>query len=294
MKVKRLVPVITLLIIAGVLSVSWAAAPTVYVKNKAIGTGIVTNGNLYVELEKFLRTGGYSWKLNGQVLAITEGGGQGPAVSQVPAQYSYRGNAFNAHTFKMGGKNYVLALNLSGALGLANRFSPSVNAYDFFDISSIPPSREAAEPPADKTPKDDKTPPAKDTPPDQASPDKGATDTKDGEAKLVKFDGPAGKLKDSAITPKNDFFYDFRSGEVRGSVLFANTTEKKLSEVVIVFKICDGYNKSLWTKRLEIGGMNGGASTGKTDYYWVNPSNIEIMADSFQYEITYKDPGTKK
>jgi len=147
MKVKRLVPVITLLIIAGVLSVSWAAAPTVYVKNKAIGTGIVTNGNLYVELEKFLRTGGYSWKLNGQVLAITEGGGQGPAVSQVPAQYSYRGNAFNAHTFKMGGKNYVLALNLSGALGLANRFSPSVNAYDFFDISSIPPSREAAEPP---------------------------------------------------------------------------------------------------------------------------------------------------
>ena len=98
----------------------------------------------------------------------------------------------------------------------------------------------------------------------------------------------------SYIKPKNEYFYDYRTGEVRGNVYYTNSYKKKVTEIKIKFMVCDGYGKPLQTWEHKVGDLDPGAKTKEYKYYYLNPSKFNINDSSFQYEFTYRKPKKEK
>ena len=259
------------------------AAPQIYVRNKPIGNGVPSQGRIYVDLQRFLQASGFSYKMNDKTLEIAKTGGTGGRINAIPTRYSYNGRYFTAHTINIAGKPYVMADPVASAFGMAKRYTRSVDVYDYFYTNQIPPVRDAKK---DDTKTDTKT--------DTGKPDDGkATDGKDQKREMVSFKGTAKKLGDKClIEPHNNFFYDFNTKELRGSVYFQNKFDKDpLTKINVVFKIVIKDDMAgIWSKRYAIGEMESGAKTKKFDYYFVNPSGVEIYERNFYYEIEYLEP----
>lgn len=98
------------------------------------------------------------------------------------------------------------------------------------------------------------------------------------------------EVEQSYIKPTNEYFYDYKSGEVRGTVYYTNSFKKKVTEIKIKFMVCDGYGNPLQTYDQDIGDMDPGAKSKSFSYYFMNPSNLNINDGSFKYEFTYRKP----
>lgn len=283
---KKILISLTAAVLLLALTVSASAAPSVYVKNRPAGTGVPSRGQIYVDLQKFLSAGGYGWKMQGNTLIISDKGGT-QAVNQVPSGYIYNGTSISAHTFMVAGRPYVLAQSFVGGLGLASRYTKSADAYDYFPPSMVPPSREVKEPEKTDTKTDAKTDAKTDDKKDEGD----KTDEKS-KQKMVNFKGTKDKLGDSLIVPHNTFFYDFNTNELRGNIQFENKYDKDpITKVSVVFSIVVGKdNTSIWSKRFDIGEMQPNSKTQKSDYYFVNPSGVDIFESNFYYDINYLEP----
>lgn len=98
------------------------------------------------------------------------------------------------------------------------------------------------------------------------------------------------ELDKSYIKPTNEYFYDYRSGDVRGTVFYTNSFKKKVTEIKIKFMVCDGYGNPLQTFDQTVGDLDPGAKSETFSYYYTNPSNFNINDGSFKYEFTYRKP----
>ncbi len=254
------------------------AAPRVYVRNQPIGNGVPSRGKIYVDLQRFLQAAGFSYEMKDTTLEIRKTGGAGGQVGAIPTRYHYDGRYINAHTINISGRPYVMAEPVASALGMAQRYSQEADVYDYFYTNDIPPVRDGKTPVKPDAGKSDKDEPGK---------------TSSEKQEMVSFKGAASELdKDCLIVPKNDYFYDFNSKELRGNVHFVNTYDKDpLTKVSVVFKVVVGEERSaVWSNRYNIGEMKPGTRTQKYEYYFINPSGVQINDSNFYYEIEYLEP----
>jgi len=276
---KKIIGVtLTVFFILALLGTAGAEA-TIYVKNQPAGDTLSFSGKLYATLNGFLSAGNYSWQYQGDTLVITDGMGRRDTLKKVPVNYSYKGNVFQVHTFTVGKKYYVAATALAGGLQLAKRFTSSSNTYDYFNPAQIPPSREVI----------------RSTPPEEESTDMtevAQSGTTEQQSETVTFKDQ--EVVNSVIKPKNEFFSDYRSGEVRGTVSYANTSADKITGISVVFKIIDGDKNLLTSWSHDVGDLEPGAKSKDFSYFWLNPSAFTIVDSSFTYEITYTKPAEKK
>ena len=274
------------------------ASPYVYVKNKAMDGKLVNNGILYVNAEEFLTKSGYSWQLNGSTIVISVQPGGGPKLEAKPTGFQFGTNSFNTATFVYKGKLYVQADSFSRKIGMASRYSQDTNTFDFFSVASLTDPHPA--PVSSATTKEDV---ASDTGSAPAAPsaapaapgDDGKTPKADTKVKEEK--GKVVTVTDcskSLIKPKVDFFSDWQTGEVRGTVYYTNSASKKVEKISVKFMIVDGYGKPLQTLTHAVGTLDAGAKSDKYDFFFLNPSRFTINDSSFKYEFTYQEPPKPK
>ncbi|MCE1247634.1 MAG: hypothetical protein LWY06_13410 [Firmicutes bacterium] len=299
-KKAALICFIALFCILGV-SASFAA-PYVYVKNKAMDGKLTNNGILYVNAEEFLTKAGYSWQLNGTTLVISTQSGGGPKLEAKPTGFQFGDAKFETTAFIYKGKLYVQADGFSRKIGMASRYSQDTNTFDFFSVASLTDPHPA--PVSSSTTKEDvaddasKAPAApstggKDAPPAAPAGDKKGSKTapaKEEKGKIVTIK----EVEKSLIKPKVDFFSDWQTGEVRGTVYYTNSASKKIDQISVKFMIVDGYGKPLQTLTNSVGSLDPGAKSPKYDFFFLNPSQFTINDSSFKYEFTYQEPPKPK
>lgn len=272
MKKHGFTAVLIAVILIAAVTASYASA-TVYVKNKPVrGRTVESRGDTYVDLEAFLRAGGYRWELKGKTIEIGKSGRSVP-ISRPPVNYTYNGKTVKITGFIISGKTYAKANSLGAALGLRYRFTKAADVHDFYTPGFKPPKRQAKESPdgVDGTPVTGKV-----------------------KNKEYKFKGTVAELGKSAIQPKNEYNWRWDTGETRGTVYFANAGKDKVTKAKVTMHIVDGYGKPLWSKKFDLGDMDSGKKTKSTDYFWLNPSKFNINDKSWVYEIEYTAPDNEK
>lgn len=301
MKRMTLVVIVVLLFCIAGYSLAWSA-PEVFVKNKPLAGKTMVKGHLYVDFQEFLKKAGYSWKISGDRVDISSEAGGGPNIGSKPSNFSFDGAVFNVSDFmSSSGKLYVHAQNLANRVSVKYRYTADTGSWDFYTIPKTIPTAPAAveSKPAHKVsgastkvsgsggssaaPADSGSQPAA-----PESSDSGSGDDQGGKIVTVK------EISKSLIKPKNDFFWDWNQGDVRGTVYYTNTADKKVTDISIKFMVCDGYGKPLQTWTHKVGDLDPGAKSQTYEYYYLNPSKFNINSDSFRYEFTYKQPKKDK
>lgn len=287
-KIGLIITLAVFLTIIGVVS-AWAA-PYVYVKNQPITDRNVSSGEVFVNLEEFLTKANYSWKIDGTTIEIFSHAGDRPKIQAKPIQFKYNKKTFDNRGY-MGSNNkyYVEAKTFGHQVDLAYSWTADTNTLDFY--SRVPAPR-AAKPAVQTTS-------TRSSGGGKASNVQADVETasEDGEESDKPKKGKMVTIKTvdkSLIKPVNDFFFDFRTGEVRGEVHYKNSSNKQVNKVSIKFMIVDGYDEPLNTLNHNLGDMKAGAESKKFEYFYLNPSNFTINEDSFKYEFTYEEPIEEK
>lgn len=270
---KKTGVILALILLAAILTFSPArAADKVYVNNNQVHKVLPYRGQIYVDITEFLKKGNYSWQLKENTLIISDGSGKRPFIQKVPSSYSYKGKTFKAFTFARGQEKFVMVKSLANNLGLRYRYTKSSRSHDFYKAGVKLPSREVTEEPTKE--KGEETGEATEEEP-KAEPE------------MVTYKGD--EIKKSVIKPKNDFMYDYTSGELRGTVYYTNNANVKITKISVVFKIVDSRG-TLWSKKHSVGTLEPGAKSKEFTYWWIPPYRIDLVADNFQYEISYLQP----
>jgi hypothetical protein len=274
------------------------ASPYVYVKNKAMDGKSINNGILYVNVEEFLTKAGYSWQINGTTIVVSSQPGGGPKLDFKPTGYQFGDRQFNPYSFLISSKLYVQADSFSRNIGMASRYTQDTNTFDFFSVAALTdphPVPVSSSTTSEDIKADGTNPPAAPatdgtTKPgaDSKDPKTAAKEDKGGKMVTIK------EVDKSLIKPKTEFFSDWQSGEVRGTVSYSNSANKKVEKISVKFMIVDGYGKPLQTLTHNVGTLDPGAKSAKYDFFFINPSQFTINDSSFKYEFTYQEPPKPK
>ncbi len=288
---KRSILLILLAFIMAV-NVAWAA-PTVYVNNVKMYGVVVRNEQVYVPMDNFLTRGNYYWNQVGNTLEITNAMGTRSPIGTAdqPARFSFKGSFFYPSVMVIQGRIYATAEDMANGVNMKSRYTESSDTYDFYNTNQAPPSREITEekegdPGMKPITKDTATTPHADIKEGEPA----AKETKEASAGEQKVQYKGKDIKNSVIKPKNTYFFEWRTGEVRGEVTYQNTYKEPIRQISVEFRIIDGDGKVLWNTKHDVGELKANKMSKKFTYYWLNPGKYDISDSSFDYIVTYMQP----
>jgi hypothetical protein len=266
----------------------------VYVNNQLLSRSIPSQGSIYVDVQEFLTATKLTWEVRGNTLYITPGTSGRPRITAVPANYCFNGNPFFSHTFMVGGRPLTQVRALANALGLSERYTPAVNAYDYYSRGFNIPVREAAVKPTTPSMAPTSASSAPVSPTEPTSQAKPAATT-GGQKVTFKND-----LSKSAIQPKvestNAFNYLPPQGNVISSppyqadIVYINTSKDKIGSISVLFKIVDGAGQVIYSTTHTVGELAAGKKSAVYQVSFTNPSNFQITNDMLKYEVSYVEP----
>lgn len=237
-----------------------------YVRNQPFNfQQIVHNGEIYVQIEPFLKALGFGWRKSDGIVELyfQEKGFPNPDLLGYDFSFKWGDNVIQFACLSSFGKNFVPVKDTAKKLGAVYMFNSSTNILDVLyphpgEASTVFSTEFSSTSPGGT--------PAGGT---AASTEQSGTEPIKAEFKYFQDYNPSNQGA---------------GGDVRGTLTVTNASDKKVDGVSVIVHITDQDDKDLHQQTYIIGTMQAGAVEEKP-FYWLNPN--PLLAVKHKLEINY-------